>query len=118
MSSSNHPDPYRVRKSETLWLIAQTLYGRPSRWTEIASLNGITDPLQLRTGTALTVQADGLRSHPRRYTIQKNDTYIGIAAVHLGNSARWNEIACLNSVRPTALRTGMEVNVPLDFRFP
>ena len=116
MSSSKHPDLCKVRKHETLWFIAETLYGRPHRWTEIASLNGLTDPLQLRTGTGLVVPADGLRCQPRRYTIRKNDTYIGLATTHLGNSGRWQEIARLNSVSPTALRTGMEVNVPLDFR--
>lgn len=31
---------------------------------------------------------------------------------------RWPEIAKLNSVGPTELRTGMEVRVPLDIRHP
>ncbi|MFM1797935.1 MAG: hypothetical protein RLZZ117_213 [Cyanobacteriota bacterium] len=44
MSSSEHPDLCKVRKHETLWFIAETLDGRPRPWTEIACLNGLSDP--------------------------------------------------------------------------
>ena len=87
-----HPDPYVVRKNDTLWGIAYSLYGRPSLWEDLAHLNGISNPSGLRTGTALRVAADGLR----RYRVQKNDTYYELAAKRLGSHQRWPELARLN----------------------
>jgi nucleoid-associated protein YgaU len=111
-----HQDAYVVRKHENLWFISDLLYGDPFRWRELASMNGINDPTTLRTGTKLTVPADGLRRHPRRYQIQKNDTYFYLASKHLGDFTRWTELERLNKVKPTELRTGMELVVPADFR--
>ena len=91
-----HPDPYVVRKNDTLWGIAYSLYGRPSLWEDLAHLNGISNPSGLRTGTALRVAADGLR----RYRVQKNDTYYELAAKRLGSHQRWPELARLNPLQP------------------
>jgi nucleoid-associated protein YgaU len=113
---TTHPDPYVVRKHDCLWDIAYRLYGRPSLWWDLAALNGISNPAGLRTGTALGVPTDGLKQHPRRHRVQKNDTYYDLAGSRLGNSARWPELARLNPQQPNQLRTGMELNVPLDFR--
>lgn len=112
-----HPDPYIVSKNDTLWVISWALYGTPSRHGELAQINGIADPTNLRTGTALSVPIDGLRCTPRRYKIKKDDTYLKLAIEHLGNSSRWSDIAKLNSVEPTKLRTGMDIFVPGDFRY-
>lgn len=118
MPLSKHPEPYIVRKNDNLWSIAQSLYGMGLRWREIAAMNAIDDPTQLRTGTLLSVPTDQLLHHPRPYTIKKHDTYFKLASDHLGNFTRWPDIAKLNTVGPTQLRTGMNVNVPLDFRHP
>jgi len=113
---TTHPDPYVVRKNDTLCDIANRLYGRPSLWWDLATLNGISNPTGLRTGTALRVPADGLKQHPRRHRVQKNDTYYDLAASRLGNPGRWPELARINPQQPHELRTGMELNVPPDFR--
>ena len=36
------PTTYVVQRGDTLWKIAKNLLGRGGRWTEIASLNGIS----------------------------------------------------------------------------
>lgn len=116
--SQLHPQSYVVSKHDTLFSISRALYGDPSRFGELARINGIQDPKTLRTGTALRVPADGLRRQPGRYKIKKNDTYFMLASVCLGNYTRWTEIAKLNDVEATKLRTGMEIVVPADFREP
>lgn len=116
--SQLHPQSYVVSKHDTLWSISRALYGDPSRCGELARINGIQDPKMLRTGTPLKVPAEGLRRQPGRYKIKKNDTYFMLASVCLGNYMRWKEIANMNTVEPTQLRTGMEIVVPADFREP
>ncbi|MEB3335480.1 MAG: LysM peptidoglycan-binding domain-containing protein [Cyanobacteriota bacterium] len=115
-----HDDVYIVRKNDNLWHISALLYGNPFGWKELAKVNGINDPTSLRTGTKLTIPlpGDGLRCHPRRYQVKKDDTYIWLATKYLGNSMRWRELEKLNPVKPTELRTGMELIVPADFRHP
>lgn len=115
-----HDDVYVVRKNDNLWHISGLLFGNPFGWKELASVNGINDPTSLRTGTKLSVPlpSDGLRCHPRRYRVQKHDTYISLATQYLGNSMRWTELESRNPVKPTELRTGMELFVPADFRHP
>jgi len=112
------PQSYDLSKNDTLWTISKALYGDPSRCGELARLNGIQDPTTLRTGTALRVAAEGLVRQPGRYVIKKNDTYFLLATNGLGNCTRWPELARLNPVPPTELRTGMEIVVPADFRQP
>ncbi|MEB3317712.1 MAG: LysM domain-containing protein [Cyanobacteriota bacterium] len=118
MSPSNSSNIYIVLKGDTLWTICSALYNIPARCTEVAKLNGITDPTKLRTGTALKVPTDGLRSQPQRYTIRKDDIYCELAATCLRDYSRWPEFVKLNAIAPTALRTGMQIFVPIDFRHP
>lgn len=44
-----------VRPRDTLAIIAHEEYGDPTRWRDIASANGIDDPLSLRPGQILTI---------------------------------------------------------------
>ena len=44
-----------VRRGDTLWAIACTLYGDGTRWREIARKNGVTNPRKLQIGTVLTL---------------------------------------------------------------
>lgn len=50
---------------------------------------------------------------PKTYTVRKGDTLAGIAARLLGKSARWTEIAKLNSLRnPNSLKVGQKLKLP------
>jgi nucleoid-associated protein YgaU len=46
---------HRVQPGETLDRISSRYYGDATRWRQIASANGITDPLALRSGTLLSI---------------------------------------------------------------
>lgn len=59
------PDEYVVREGDTLSAIAMELLGSASRWTEIASANGIRDPSRLAIGTRLRIPASKLEQPPR-----------------------------------------------------
>jgi hypothetical protein len=56
--TSGTPNPHRVHRvqpGETLDRISARYYGDATRWRQIASANGITDPLALRSGTLLSI---------------------------------------------------------------
>ena len=49
------PGTWTVKRGDTLWGIACTLYGDGTRWREIAKKNGVTDPRRLPVGKVLTL---------------------------------------------------------------
>lgn len=49
---------YQVGRGETLWSISLRLLGDPTRYQELAALNGITDPNQLEVGQILRIPID------------------------------------------------------------
>jgi hypothetical protein len=56
--TSGTPNPHRIHRvqpGETLDRISARYYGDSTRWRQIASANGITDPLALRNGSLLTI---------------------------------------------------------------
>ncbi len=48
-------ETYTVQAGDTLWSIAQRLYGDGKRWKDIAQANGITDARKLTVGTVLKI---------------------------------------------------------------
>ena len=46
---------HRVQPGETLDRISAKYYGDSTRWRQIASANGISDPLALRNGSLLSI---------------------------------------------------------------
>ena len=46
---------WTVRRGDTLWAIACTLYGDGTRWREIARKNGVTEPRKLPVGKVLVL---------------------------------------------------------------
>lgn len=56
--TSGTPKPHRVHRvqpGETLDRISAKYYGDSTRWRQIASANGISDPLALRSGSLLSI---------------------------------------------------------------
>lgn len=56
--TSGTPDPHRVHRvqpGETLDRISARYYGDATRWRQIASANGITDPLAVKSGALLSI---------------------------------------------------------------
>ncbi|ADY55139.1 Peptidoglycan-binding lysin domain protein [Syntrophobotulus glycolicus DSM 8271] len=46
---------YTVVAGDTLWAISSRFLSKPTRWTEIAKLNGIADERKLQIGTVLKI---------------------------------------------------------------
>jgi len=58
------PTPYRVRKGDSLWLIAKRKYGNPALWREIERANlDRSIPVQMLVGDGLILPA--VTIHPR-----------------------------------------------------
>ncbi|BAS26033.1 LysM peptidoglycan-binding domain-containing protein [Limnochorda pilosa] len=51
---------HTVRRGETLWRISLRLLGDPTRYREIADLNGISNPHHLETGRVLLIPTDAV----------------------------------------------------------
>lgn len=52
---------YTVRYGDTLWKIAEKTTGSPSRWSDIAKLNNISDPTRLYIGQPLVLPLDAMK---------------------------------------------------------
>ncbi|WP_207223495.1 LysM peptidoglycan-binding domain-containing protein [Pseudonocardia sediminis] len=116
-----------VAPRDTLWRIAETSLGDPLRWREIYELNAgrvQADGGRLTEGSVLTVgwrlvmptdAADSIRVGP-------GDTLTALAAEHLGDPARADELFAANSgipqpggarlENPNQLRPGWTLTLP------
>jgi tetratricopeptide (TPR) repeat protein len=50
---------YRVKKGDSLWTIAQKIYGKGSAWELIAKANGLRNPGKLKIGQELVLPQEG-----------------------------------------------------------
>ena len=50
---------YRVNRGDSLWIIAQRVYGEGSAWTLLAKENDLSDPNKLRIGQELIIPLGG-----------------------------------------------------------
>ena len=55
MDDGGSGDTHVVQKGETLWSIAQSVYGDPTAYTKIAAANGISDPNTIVDGQHLII---------------------------------------------------------------
>ncbi|HEX5880061.1 MAG TPA: LysM peptidoglycan-binding domain-containing protein [Actinomycetota bacterium] len=93
------PRTYKVKKGDSLSLIAQKQLGDAGRWPELFVLNRakIRHRDRLSVGQVLTLPGPTpIRPRPQLYKVKKGDTLSGIARSRLGDASRWPEIAKLN----------------------
>jgi cell wall-associated NlpC family hydrolase len=65
MDDGSSEDTHVVQQGETLWSIAQSVYGDPTAYTKIAAANGISDPNTVVQGQHLIIPgAAGLGTNP------------------------------------------------------
>jgi len=88
---------------------------------EIANPGSVVAPAPMASGIAPAVDAPAPRTQPAptgpRYTVQKGDSLIRIAARTLGSGSRWTEIQSLNAgLDPRGLRPGMKIVLPASAR--
>ena len=51
----SQPDTYTIRKGDTLWSIAERVYGDGQRWVDIVRANPGIDPKKLRVDQTITL---------------------------------------------------------------
>ncbi|NJN32415.1 MAG: LysM peptidoglycan-binding domain-containing protein, partial [Synechococcales cyanobacterium RM1_1_8] len=126
---------YTVLRGDSLIGIARKTLNDGNRWVEIAELNQIKSPSDLRVGQVLRIpgqrpsspapiapKPQPVKPEPARpeptpaqasYVVQLGDTLIAIARKTLGNGDRWREIALLNNIAQASdLRPGMILKLP------
>lgn len=122
MGERFHASSHTVGPGETLTAIALKYYGMSSLWTEIAMANQVKDPSALRVGQRLTIPtpSDKAKSTPppkaipMSHVVAPGETLSAIAAKHLGDAARWKEIASANHIAdPRALKVGTTLTIPV-----
>lgn len=122
---------YQVLPGDSLWAIAQKLYGNGVHWERIYSANQsqIANPNLIFPGQVLSVPAGsgatltpgttpGGQSGggPGQYTVQPGDSLWAIAQWAYGNGARWQEIYNANAAKigpnPGLIFAGTELSIP------
>ena len=107
---------YVVKTHDTLWALAATHLGNPNRWSELFNLNRdrpepggrLVDPNLIYRGWTLVLPVSAKAVSPDRatpetaetvYVVRPGDTLWSLAATHLGNPNRWNELFEMNRGR-------------------
>lgn len=112
----------RVREGDTLEKIARRELGAGGRWREIAALNGIEDPRQLRVGqllqlpgapAAVAVEASAAAGAERTYVVGKGETLSEVSQAVYGTSRHWRLIQEANGISdPSRVRAGQLLRIP------
>jgi len=119
---------YTVEANDSMWAIAQKVYGDGNLWDRIAQANPTADPAALQPGQVLRIPAPDAARQPREepappapgrtrtYTVQSGDNLSRIAQRMYGDPSKWNIIYNHNRDKigddPARLRVGMELTIP------
>jgi len=122
------PKTYTVQSGESLWTIAEKVYGSGYNWVDLANTNNLTNPGVIFTGTKLvvpnvapkilTVQnvktvAVGEPIVGTNYTVKKGDCLWTIAVRAYGDGYKWTAIANTNKlVNPNLIHSGNVFTLP------
>ena len=121
---------YQVKEGETLGEIAQHELGSYRMWSEIASINGITDPGNIQPGNMLRLPIQNTSTSAVKPTalpvipattggtnvhvIEEGDTFSSIAYDYYGNSNLYGVIVNANpSVDPNRMKIGIRLTIPV-----
>jgi len=109
---------YTVKKGQSLWLIAEEVYGSGFNWIDIAKENNIKNPNLIEEGQELklpTVEAKTIATITQTdekivgasYTVVKGDSLWQIAVRAYGDGYRWVDIAKENKLtNPNLIHSG------------
>lgn len=99
---------YRVRKGDTLALIAKRYLNDPRKSRGLAKLNRIKDPKLLSPGMAILIPVE------IPHTVRKGESLSGIAQRYYGDINAFDLIALYNGIKnPFALRPGTRLVLPI-----
>ncbi len=109
---SNGNERYRVRKGDTLELIAAEYYGNRIHKIYIMVENGLDHDKPLKRGQRLRIPVS------QRITTSAGDTLGALAETHLGNSSRAAYLAEFNNLQATTtLAVGQELTIPMRVNY-
>ncbi len=122
---------YTVQASDTLWKIAQKVYGNGAKWHLIVKANPGLTPARLRTGMKIKLpegaasgsalaQASGHGTHAtamarKTITVRQGDTLYAISRRAYGNGEYWDVIYRANKSKlsdPHNIPAGMTLIIP------
>jgi len=113
---------YVVQSGDTLFAIAQRIYGDGSQWPRIRDANPGIDPDNLQIGQRIVIPAGG--SEPanvppppapgaRTYVVRSGDTLFAIAQRIYGDGSQWPRIRDANpGIVPDNLQIGQQILIP------
>jgi nucleoid-associated protein YgaU len=94
--NANSPNGVRVAQGDSLWKIAQRIFGNGMRWKELAAANPqISDPNVIRTGEWIRL-ATADSSLGKQVVVRPGDTLSSVAEAELGNARAFVCIAQAN----------------------
>lgn len=103
---------YKVRKGDTLELLAAEYYGNRVHKIYIMVENGLDHGRPLKPGERLRIPIS------QRITTAAGDTLAGLAETHLGSAARAKYLAESNGLDPnTTLPLGQAITIPMRVRY-
>ncbi|MDR0284815.1 MAG: LysM peptidoglycan-binding domain-containing protein [Propionibacteriaceae bacterium] len=115
------PGTYVVAPGDSLWSIAEAVYGDGTQWTRIAEANadlveGTGDLIQV--GWQLRIPAIPTPEAPRpgTYVVAPGDSLWSIAEHLTGNGNRWVDLAAANPAlqNPAVIQPGQVLVVPFE----
>jgi LysM repeat protein len=111
-AQSGGNERYRVRKGDTLELLAAEYYGNRAHKIYIMVENGLDHDKPLKRGQRLRIPVS------QRITTSKGDTLGALAETYLGSEARGAYLAEFNDLAPgTTLALGQELTVPMRVNY-
>jgi len=100
---------YRVKKGDTLALIAKRYLNDPKKSRGLAKLNGIKDPKSLSPGMTIVIPVEIL------HTVRKGDSLSTIAQRYYGDTNSFSLIALYNDIKhPATLKPGTRLILPIQ----
>jgi len=121
------PKTYAVETGDSLWSIAEKIYGSGYNWVDLVSANKLQNPSVLYVGTklivpdvkakTLTVQDNPVQANNpitgNSYTLVKGDYLWDIAVRAYGDGYKWTEIAKANNLtNPSLIFSGNVLKLP------
>jgi len=116
---------YTVKEGDSLWSIAQEVYGDGSKWPQIQAANTGVDHTRLRAGQTLTIPPQtatpaivsaspsaSSAAGQRTYTVQEGEGYWVIAEKVYGSGKYWTKLQQANRIDSRNLKPGQKIIVP------
>ncbi len=114
---------YTVKKGQSLWSIAEEVYGSGFNWVDIAKANNIKNPNLIEEGQELklpqvekktaTVVNPEEKIEKDTYTVVRGDNLWKIAVRAYGDGYKWVDIARANKlVNPNLIHAGNVLVIP------